>query len=379
MTKALINKKMLTWARERAAMDIATFAKRMSVDEDRLVNWEEGAESITFVKAMEFAKKAHVPFGYLFLNEPPVEQLPIPDLRTVDGKGVGKPSAELFDLIKLMLDRQDWYKDYLISNLAPRVKCVGRATLDDSVNDVVRDMRDFLDVPKRPTRGKWDDYYRELVSKIESIGVSVMRQPYIDHHTRPLNVDEFRGFALCDDYAPMIFINHADAPGPRLFTLIHELCHIWLDESGISDGDPGNKRAEEIFCNAVAAEFLVPGKEFKGKWRFDVADWRDNLPELEAHFHVSKWVIARRALTFNFIDNENYSEFIRGEREAFKNRDKGSGSGPSYYITKQAQISHNFSSAVTAEASTGRIMLKEAGNLLAMPPANVMEFSRRMD
>ncbi|WP_241971653.1 ImmA/IrrE family metallo-endopeptidase [Idiomarina fontislapidosi] len=233
-------------------MDIPTFANKMNVDEDRLVSWEDGVESITFVKAMEFAKKTHVPFGYLFLSEPPVEQLPIPDLRTVDGKGVGKPSAELFDLIKLMLDRQEWYRDYLLSNLARPVICVGRATLQDSVDDVVRDIKQILDVPTYPTRGKWDDYYRELVGKIERIGVSVMRQPYIGHHTRPLNVDEFRGFALCDDYAPMIFINHADAPGPRLFTLIHELCHIWLNKPGISDGDPSNNRDEEKFCNAVA-------------------------------------------------------------------------------------------------------------------------------
>lgn len=378
MTKALINKKMLTWARERAGLDTFAFAKKMRVDEERVIEWEDGTESITFAKAMEFAKKAYIPFGYLFLNEAPEERLPIPDLRTVDGRGVGKPSAELFDLIKLMLDRQDWFKDYLISNLADPVGCVGRASLNHSVDDVVEDIRAFLEVAPHPNRGKWDDYYRDLVSRIENIGISVMRQSDINHHTRPLNVEEFRGFALCDDYAPMIFVNDADAPGARLFTLIHELCHIWLNQSGISDGDPANKREEEIFCNAVAAEFLVPGNEFKPKWSFDVGDWRENLPELEAHFHVSKWVIARRALTFQFIDRENYSKFIRNEREAYKNRERGSG-GPSYYTTKKSQISRNFSAAVVAEATTGRIMLKEAASLLSMNPSNVMEFSRRMD
>ena len=378
MTKALINKKMLTWARERIGADVPTFAKKLGVDEERLSNWEGGGESITFAKAIEFAKKAYVPFGYLYLNEPPQEKLPIPDLRTVNGHGVSKPSAELFDLIKLMLDRQDWYKDYLISNLATPVECVGRASLDQPIIDVVEDIRAFLNVAPHPNRGKWDDYYRDLVKRIESIGVSVMRQSDINHYSRPLNVDEFRGFALCDEYAPVIFVNHADAPGPRLFTLIHELCHIWLNQSGISDGDPSNKRAEEKFCNAVAAEFLVPGEEFIAKWRFDVPDWRENLPELEAHFHVSKWVIARRALTFNFIDKADYGGFIQSEREAFQKRDKGGGS-PSYYQTKQAQISRNFSAAVAAEASTGRLLLKEAASLLAMPPSTVMEFSRRMD
>ena len=122
----------------------------------------------------------------------------------------------------------------------------------------------------------------------------------------------------------MIFVNHADAPGARLFTLIHELSHIWIGLSGISDGDPQTDREEEILCNAVAAEFLVPEPEFRNYWKQDVNDWKDNLPVLESHFHVSKWSLARRALTCGFIEQNEYRQFIFDEKEAFNNRERES-------------------------------------------------------
>src|SRR5699024_535018 len=106
-------------------------------------------------------------------------------------------------------------------------------------------------------RGTWEDYFRLLVQRIEQAGILVMRESYIHHHTRPLSVQEFRGFAIADALAPVVFINQADAPAARLFTLIHELAHIWIGQTGVSDANPQTKRKEEIFCNAVAAEFLV--------------------------------------------------------------------------------------------------------------------------
>jgi Zn-dependent peptidase ImmA (M78 family) len=163
-------------------------------------------------------------------------------------------------------------------------------------------MRQELGVAAHPERGRWEDYYRDLVDRIEGAGVMVMRESFLNHWTRPFSVDEFRGFAIADDQAPLIFINHADWPSARLFTLLHELCHIWLGVTGISDGDPSNKRQEEILCNQVAAEFLVPADEFDHLWNNDAEGWTDNIAELKTHFHVSSWVIARKALTMGKID-----------------------------------------------------------------------------
>ncbi len=236
MTTANINVKMLTWARERSGFSMPEFAKKCGVSEERLQEWEEGKRSMTFKQAMDFAVKAHVPFGYLFLLQPPVDELPIPDLRTIDSKGAGRPSAALVEVIKLMHLRQEWYRDHMMQQLAEPNPIIGRFGARSDPMTIVKDMREKLGVPEHPTRGKWDDYYRDLVQRIEACGILVMRQSDLGHFTRPLSVEEFRGFAMVNPYAPLLFVNDADAPGARLFTLIHELCHVWIGQSGISDG-----------------------------------------------------------------------------------------------------------------------------------------------
>ncbi|WP_226610220.1 helix-turn-helix domain-containing protein [Marinobacter nauticus] len=377
MTTANINTDMLTWARERSGISVPDFARRCGISEERLREWESGERKLTFNQAMRFAEKAHVPFGYLFLGKPPEEVLPIPDLRTLEGQGVQRPSAELLDLVKLMMQRQEWYREYLQQHFAEANPYVGRASYSDSVESIVEDIRACLGVEPHPTRGKWDDYYRDLVQRIESLGILVMRQGNLGHHSRPLNVEEFRGFAIVDEYAPIIFVNHSDALGARLFTLIHELCHIWIGQSGISDGDTNTHRQEEVLCNAVAAEFLVPAQEFRALWQHDSESWEDNLPPLEAHFHVSTWALARRALTLNFISQQEYGRYIFEQKKRYEQR-KGSG-GPTYYQTKKAQISRQFSQAVVGEALSGQLLLREAGELLGgIKPGKIETFAREL-
>lgn len=377
MTTASINTDMLTWARVRSGISVPDFARRCGISEERLREWESGERKLTFNQAMRFAEKAHVPFGYLFLAKPPEEVLPIPDLRTLEGQGVQRPSAELLDLVKLMMQRQEWYREYLQQHFAQANPYVGRASYSDSVESIVEDIRACLGVEPHPTRGKWDDYYRDLVQRIESLGILVMRQGNLGHHSRPLNVEEFRGFAIVDEYAPIIFVNHSDALGARLFTLIHELCHIWIGQSGISDGNTNTHRQEEVLCNAVAAEFLVPAQEFRALWQQDSESWEDNLPPLEAHFHVSTWALARRALTLNFISEQEYGRYIFEQKMRHEQR-KGSG-GPTYYQTKKAQISRQFSQAVVGEALSGQLLLRAAGELLGgIKPGKIETFAREL-
>lgn len=379
MATANINTAMLTWARERSGYSVSEFAHKLTIDEKRLLKWESGEQALTFNQAMQFADKAHVPFGYLFLLKPPVETLPIPDLRTLEGKPVSQPSAELIDLVKLMLARQEWYREYLKQQLAEPNPFVGRFSALHHVDTLVADIRGALRIGQYPERGNSDDYYRDLVNRIESLGILVMRQANLGHFTRPLQVEEFRGFAITDEYAPVIFVNHADAPGARLFTLIHELCHIWIGQSGISDGDARASRQEEILCNAVAAELLVPAEEFSQLWQHDLALWQENLAPLELHFRVSRWVLARRALTLGFIQYDDYARFIAELKSAWLAREKGGKGGPTYYKTKKAQISQPFSRAVVGQALSGQLLLRDASALLdGIKPAKISDFAKEL-
>lgn len=379
MATANINTAMLTWARERSGYSVSEFAHKLTIDEHRLLKWESGEQTLTFNQAMQFADKAHIPFGYLFLLKPPVETLPIPDLRTLEGKPVSQPSSELLDLVKLMLQRQEWYREYLKQQLAEPNPFVGRFSASNQVNALVEDIRNELQIGPYPERGNSDDYYRDLVNRIESLGILVMRQANLGHFTRPLQVEEFRGFAITDEYAPVIFVNHADAPGARLFTLIHELCHIWIGQSGISDGDARTSRKEEILCNAVAAELLVPAEEFTHLWRRDVEFWQENLSPLELHFRVSRWVLARRALTLGLIQYHDYTGYIAELKAAWMEREKSGKGGPTYYKTKKAQISQPFSRAVVVQALSGQLLLRDASVLLdGIKPAKIPDFAKEL-
>lgn len=375
MTTASIKTEMLVWARERAGFSVSELAKKCSVSEDRLLEWETGLRGITFKQAMTYASKVHIPFGYLFLARPPVDELSIPDLRTVDSQGLHSASANLKDLIKLMQFRQEWYRDHLKQQFAEPNPIVGSFSDRRQADAIVKDIRSKLGYVARPSKGSWEDYYRELVGRIEQIGILVMRQADMGHFTRPLSVEEFRGFALVDEYAPLIFINDNDSPGAKLFTLLHEICHIWIGQTGISDGGMSSHHPEETLCNAVAAEFLVPAIEFHKEWNPDREDWRENLPDLESTFHVSTWVLARRALTLGYISQDEYNAYTYQLRQLHKSRAKPA-SGPDYYVVKRSQISKQFAKAVTNEALSGQLLLRDASNLLGgIKPSKVAHFA----
>lgn len=374
---AKINPDILSWARERAQLSFSALAEKLGISEERLEAWEDGEKPMTFRQAQTFASKTHIPFGYLFLRQPPEEQLPLPDLRTVGGARPQRPSTELLDMARIVLQRQSWYHEYLAEQEAGVNPVVGRFSPSSDVSDVVGDMRKVLAIAHHPDRGSWEDYNRLLIKRIERAGILVMRQSFVGHWSRPLSVSEFRGFAVADNVAPVIFVNTSDAPSAQLFTLIHELAHVWIGRSGISDGDPDSHRREEVFCNAVAAEFLVPEKEFLPLWQDGLDDWRDNLALLEAHFHVSKWVLARRAQTLDKITLQQYRLYVAEMLERHRQRES-SGGGPTYYRARHSQISDRFSRAVVSEALSGRLLLRDAGHLLGMKPNNISKYAREL-
>ena len=374
---AQINPANLRWARERAQLSEAALAKKLRVEEQKLIAWELGQARVTFKQAQDFAKQTLIPFGYLFLNIQPVENLPIPDLRTIDNEHNPRPSAELIKMVHTIIERQEWYKDYLRQEQRlDRNPYLGRFTSQQPASAIVADMRNVLHIPTHPERGSWEDYYRDLIKKIEDIGILVMRQGDLGHYTKPLNVKEFRGFALFDPLAPIIFINQADAPSARLFTLIHELAHIWIGQSGVSDAKPNTNRAEEVLCNAIAAEFLVSAGEFLTYWQA-LPDWQLNLPVLEAIFHVSRWVLARRALTLQKITQQQYQNYIDSVQRDHRDRERTDG-GPTYYRTHKVQVSERFAKALVSETLSGRVLLRDAGKLLDMAPSKIQRFATEL-
>lgn len=373
---AFINPAMLRWARSRVGFDVNEAAMAITVKSEQFQRWEEGEAQPTFRQAQQVANALHIPFGYLFLSEAPADEPALPDLRTVGSHPADKPSVNLKETVQHAMQRQEWFAEYLQEQGAQPLSFVGRFNTNSNVVRVAQDIRDVLGIDVEHGQRNWETYYRELIEAAERAGVLVMRSGIVGNNThRKLDVSEFRGFAISHPLAPVIFINSADAPSARLFTLLHELAHIWLGSSGISSAAPGSTRREEIVCNAVAGEFLAPSDLFARLWADGFQDLPVHVAELAHRFHVSRFVIIRRALDMGLIDQATYFAFYRAELDTFR---AAEGGGGSFYRNAGAKNSARFARAVIAETFSGRLLLREAGRLLGVQPSKIRDFAGQL-
>ena len=374
---ALINPAMLRWARDRAGFDVNEAAMAAGVKPEQFQRWEDGDAQPTFRQAQLVANVLHTPFGYLFLPEAPADEPALPDLRTVGGAPpAARHSVNLTETIQQAMQRQAWFVEYLQEQGAQALPFVGRFNTSSSAERVAQDIRTVLGVDVEQGQRTWETYYRELIEAAERAGVLVMRSGIVGNNThRKLDVGEFRGFAISHSLAPVVFINSSDAPSARLFTLLHELAHIWLGSSGVSNAAPGNISREEVFCNAIAGEFLAPASVFAQLWATASQDLTVRLAELAHRFHVSRFVVMRRALDMGLVNQATYAAFYRAELDAFRS---AGGGGGSFYRNAGAKNSARFARAVIAEAFSGRLLLRDAGKLLGVQPSKIRDFAGQL-
>jgi len=213
VTEAFITPKVAQWARERTGISPAQLAKSLGADPKEVEAWERGETRPPFGKAQDLARSLRIPFGFLFLSEPPAEKTPIPDLRTVVEGRPAKASPDFLDLLNDVLVKHQWYREYLEARDAKRLPFVGKFRVADGVDRVARDMTAVLSVERiRRTSHTWDEFLRELTRSAEAIEILVMRSGIVGGNTRrKLSVDEFRGFVISDDLAPLVFINGRDS------------------------------------------------------------------------------------------------------------------------------------------------------------------------
>lgn len=199
-----------------------------------------------------------------------------------------------------------------------------------------------------------------------------MRSGIVGSNThRPLSIQEFRGFAISDPYAPVVFINLRDAPSARLFTLIHEIAHLWIGKSGISTAKANETRKEERFCNAVAGEFLAPTRLMMAHWS-ERKTIQENTSDIAKLLHVSRYVIARRALDLGFIEPDAYNDYYQQLMAEFN---ASHGAGGNYYAGVQNKNSVRFSKALMVETLSGRVLLRDAGRLLGISPDKLKRYA----
>ena len=374
---------VLRWARARSGIAEDDWDRRFP----KFASWLAGDAAPTLKQLEEFAKKTHTPVGFLFLDEPPVETVPIPDFRTVGGRPVGADeaaSADLLDVIYTCERRQEWYRDNQILEGEAPLDFVGSASTDDAVDGVAAQMREVLGwtAQNRATCRGSDGVLTWLRERAEAAGVLVMISGIVGANThRTLDPQEFRGFALADPNAALVFVNGADSKSAQVFTLVHELDHLWLGATALCDLDPQSVRANDVerWCNQVAAEVLVPMAEFNARLE-RVADLRDQLQPLAEHFRVSPQVILGRLREADALTWDQYMAELAAERERVADflTARGGGGG-NYYNTKPVQVSRRFARALIASAKEGRTPYTRAFRLLDVKTGSTFDqLARRL-
>jgi Zn-dependent peptidase ImmA (M78 family)/DNA-binding XRE family transcriptional regulator len=376
-----LQSRLLSWARLRAGFEEEELARKMGVKRESVVAWE-GSGRLRVTQVEKLAHVTHTPVGYLYLNEPPEERLPIPDFRTVDDAGVRRPSPDLLETVETMQRRQTWMREYLIEEGQDRLLFVGRARLEMPVEGIAQDMRTALGLGQGWAEqvSTWTEALTQLRQRIEGLGVLIVINGVVGNNTRrKLSPAEFRGFVLCDIHAPLIFINGSDAKSAQMFTLVHELAHVWLGADGVSnlaDLQPG-PAAIERHCNAVAAEYLIPGTELRACWP-QAQRHPEPFKHLARRFKVSPIVAARRVLDLGLTTRDEFFSFHRAYLAEERQAAAGHEGGGNFWNTQGVRIGQRFGSAVVRATKEGKLLYRDAYRLTGLSGSTFDSFVEKL-
>lgn len=364
--RVAVNPELLHWALARANLDADSLAGKFP----KLGDWLDGNSIPTLRQLEAFAAATHTAIGLLLLSKPLDEPLPIPDFRTGPGATPERPSADLLDTIYLCQQRQAWYRDYQRMQGAQPLTFVGAATTMDAVDDVAQRMAQIIGFSAAGQQGlpNRNEALRRFIAQVERSGVLVMISGVVGNNThRPLNPQEFQGFALTDPLASLIFINGKGSKASQMFTLAHELARLWLGESGLSDSQPDSLPDETVerWCNAVAAELMVPLAKIRRAYHPN-EPLDEAMQRLARQFKVNASVILRRLNDLGAIDQKVLRGNHREDLDRLRDSSRKTGSGGDFYNDLESRTGKRFASALIANTLEGQTQFTDAFRMLGM-------------
>jgi Zn-dependent peptidase ImmA (M78 family)/transcriptional regulator with XRE-family HTH domain len=371
--KAYITPKVLKWARESARMSEKAGADKVPVPVEKLKEWEEGISQPTIKQAQKLAKAYRRPFALFFLPEVPRDFQYLQDFRRKTATPLG--TASIF-IIREIQQKQAWIRDVFEETNETKLPFVGRFSFRSDPIKVAHDILDTLNI--NPSKYSTDTPIKEWIDKAESKGIFISRTSFI-HSRLKLDSREIQGFSIADPYAPFIFVNSEDWNAPQLFTLIHELAHIWIAESGISNEiepevkDRDKLHPVELFSNEVAANVLMP-LELMQDLNAAVFNSGREVFKASKVLGVSSFAFLYRALTLKKITLDRYRRlkeeaeidfhaFLQYE-EKKKAKMKEQKGGPNPYLLRLNKNSRLFTQIVLDAFRGGSIEPTQASSLL---------------
>lgn len=372
-THVAVTQSVLAWALQRADRSYEEAVEKFP----KLGDWLSGEAMPRLRELEKFASFTHVSLGALVMPEPPDEALPIADMRTRESMVIERPSGNLLDTIDRYQQFQDWYHDYAREQGAQKLPFLGSVSTQDNPHMVAHRVRELL-LLDRVNATSPDQWRRDIVKALEDVGVLVMMSGIVGNNThRPLSTDEFRGFSLYDDLAPLIFVNLAgESYGAQNFTLVHEFAHLLAGHSALSGGDHLlGGTSEEAWCNRVAALALLPDDALAA---FDAAQSLQDYRVAARRFGVSAEVALHRLYGARRIDEERYGALLEAVRADYGSEKRHTGGG-NYYNTLTTRLGRPLATAIVTSTLEGRMGFTEGFRMIGSHKREVFdELARRL-
>jgi Zn-dependent peptidase ImmA (M78 family) len=378
VTRVEVSSAVLRWALDRSGKATAIFERF-----PKLRDWLENRGQPTLRQLENLSRATYVPLGYFFLSDPPDERLPIPHFRTLAGGHPSRPSANLLDTVQTMQRRQAWVRDYLIEEGEEPLAFIGSAKSDDKPLAIAENMRVVLGLREgwAAPQATWTAALRDLQKRIETASILVVANGIVGNNThRKLDPEEFRGFVLVDEYAPLVFLNGADFKAAQVFTLAHELAHLWIGSSAAFDLRelrPANDESERT-CDRIAAEFLIPEQELRQVWP-EARRESDRFQVVARHFKVSEIVAARRALDLALINTSEFREFYTAYAQRERQKASVAAAGGDFYATQNLRVGRRFAETVVRAAREGRLLYRDAYQLTGLHGGTFERYAEELE
>jgi Zn-dependent peptidase ImmA (M78 family) len=387
-----LNPKILVWARETAGFSLIEAAHKLDINttrsktgELRLLEIESGVSQPTRSQLVRMAKLYRRPLLTFYMLAPPVAGERGQDFRTLPAEYSNSQKALVDALIRDVRARQE-IASYLVrveEDVRP-IAFVGSMTTRSGHKEVLESIKtnlniDLLQFRSNSNMSSNPTGFKYLRRQAEKAGIFVSLVGNLGSHTTTFDLETFRGIALADKFAPFIVINDQDSEKAWSFTLLHELCHIWLGQTGISSQKATS--ALEVFCNAVAAEFLIPeieAPEFSRLKGLNFQELQTQIIRVAEAKNVSSSMVAYRLFSLGVIDQGSWSKLSAlfrsawlSKKQSLKEANKERDSGPNYYVVKRHKIGDGLVSLARRNLAEGNISPIKASSMLGVKPTSV--------
>ena len=384
-----VNPAILLWARETAGLTVEDAVQKLGIREargvpgtDRLAALEAGDEAPTRPMLVKMAKQYRRPLLTFYMSAPPRKGDRGQDFRTLP-EGYSAAADVLLDaLIRDVRARQSMVRAVLEDeDEAELLPFIGSVKMSDGVPAVLASIRATfrVDIADFRSQTSPEDAFALLRASAEAAGVFVLLIGNLgSYHTR-IELETFRGFALADDAAPFVVVNDQDAKPAWSFTLIHELAHLWLGETGVSGARA--EKAIEQFCNDVASEFLLPADELARLRVNDETDFETSqarISEFASDRNLSRSMVAYKLYRRGMIEQQTWRRLSTAFREQWlqaradhRERARDQVGGPSYYVVRRHRVGIALINLVRRMMAGGALTTSKAGKVLGVKPRNV--------